>query len=332
MGILLATSAAALPIRVNQPTAVTPASASQLTSEQIDYLLKHYVASERLTRASGSRHEYVPIDSAYIKSTDPKLRQPQAAASATHSTTITKANNGEEIGDTAGSDSDSYFMPTVRPYSPANPSVYDFYFPQSEDGSGGVQFGDEDTVDVTVPSNLAYLRQMQPPQQPSDDDEPNYYAALQAAMNEKQNTDQGKSKKRPASTPKKFNASKKLVNLNGGSAAIKASTLAKMYASEIGAEEEYNAAMQNQGYVAQASGNREVVFSAESEGVDGGGTSERRTPKSAIRKLRADELNTGEYLPSVLRNGNASGQRIAYQMHGFNGPQSYRFGFDTGKG
>lgn len=61
-----------------------------------------------------------------------------------------------------------------------------------------------------------------------------------------------------------------------------------------------------------------------------------------------DEFNTGEYMPEeeqqqqqrkaeVTESDDAAsngggGERVEYQMHGFNGPNSYKFGYDTGKG
>lgn len=44
------------------------------------------------------------------------------------------------------------------------------------------------------------------------------------------------------------------------------------------------------------------------------------------------EFNLGEYLPSPLRRNAENGERVEFQMHGFNGPNSYKFGYDTGKG
>lgn len=38
-----------------------------------------------------------------------------------------------------------------------------------------------------------------------------------------------------------------------------------------------------------------------------------------------------DYTPAS-EGAKESGERLEYQMHGFNGPDSYKFGFDTGKG
>ncbi|KFB39293.1 hypothetical protein ZHAS_00006646 [Anopheles sinensis] len=57
--------------------------------------------------------------------------------------------------------------------------------------------------------------------------------------------------------------------------------------------------------------------------------------------LRYDELNHGEFVPSRNRRvdqytrrvaGEDEGARIDFQMHGHNGPNSYKFGYDTGEG
>lgn len=44
------------------------------------------------------------------------------------------------------------------------------------------------------------------------------------------------------------------------------------------------------------------------------------------------EFNLGEYLPNPLRRNAENGERVEFQMHGFAGPNSYKFGYDTGKG
>lgn len=44
-------------------------------------------------------------------------------------------------------------------------------------------------------------------------------------------------------------------------------------------------------------------------------------------------LNTGEIAPVAAQSrSDESNDRIEYQVHGQDGPQSYKFGFDTGKG
>lgn len=310
----------AQPIRVHQPTAVTSPPAPQLSPQQIDYLLKHYIASEADTPRivlTPPHHDYVPIDSAYIRSTNPKLLRsiPTVAVAAT-ATSITKLEGGLENGAVAS----QYFLPTARPTFATeavavNPSGFDFYFPQADedvrnDGGNG--------ADATgVRGDLAYLRNLQPPVQP-EDDEPNYYAAL------KLNT---ANKRAP---PKKFNSTRKQVHLktsstttaaadNSGNGSNPKATVSKLLQRQH--EFRVKHAQPEAVYVGQETQQDTVTQQPE-----------RRTPKTAIRTLREEELNTGEYLPSILRNGNADGQRIAYQMHGFSGPQSYRFGYDTGKG
>lgn len=44
-----------------------------------------------------------------------------------------------------------------------------------------------------------------------------------------------------------------------------------------------------------------------------------------------DTLNSGEVLPRLSGTDNKD-DRVEFQMHGFDGPKSYKFGYDTGKG
>lgn len=57
-----------------------------------------------------------------------------------------------------------------------------------------------------------------------------------------------------------------------------------------------------------------------------------RLHRDAIQTDKPLEFNLGEYLPSPLRRNAENGERIEFQMHGFAGPNSYKFGYDTGKG
>uniref|UniRef100_A0A182NF32 Uncharacterized protein n=1 Tax=Anopheles dirus TaxID=7168 RepID=A0A182NF32_9DIPT len=61
----------------------------------------------------------------------------------------------------------------------------------------------------------------------------------------------------------------------------------------------------------------------------------------SLLPLRLDELNRGEFVPSRNRRvdqytrpvaGEDEGARIDFQMHGHHGPNSYKFGYDTGEG
>lgn len=185
-----------------------------------------------------------------------------------------------------------YFEPTITPY-PKQTEGYDFYFPQPENAN---------TADYQQKDS--YLYELQPPKQTS---ETNYYAV------------------KPKKGTKKYNSQKKQVNHTGSgkeTSAVSSSTATATGAD--GTDVEYNFEDYiplNAGSAAQASHNLYVQQQPE-----------RLTPKSAIRTLRQEELNTGEYLPSILRNGNDNQQRVEFQMHGFNGPESYQFGYDTGKG
>ncbi|XP_053676353.1 uncharacterized protein LOC128726563 [Anopheles nili] len=70
---------------------------------------------------------------------------------------------------------------------------------------------------------------------------------------------------------------------------------------------------------------------AEATGIEG----------RSLLPLRLDELNHGEFVPSRTRRvdqytrrvaGEDEGARIDFQMHGHHGPNSYKFGYDTGEG
>uniref|UniRef100_A0A182PFQ4 Uncharacterized protein n=1 Tax=Anopheles epiroticus TaxID=199890 RepID=A0A182PFQ4_9DIPT len=61
----------------------------------------------------------------------------------------------------------------------------------------------------------------------------------------------------------------------------------------------------------------------------------------SLLPLRLEELNRGEFVPSQNRRvdqytrrvaGEDEGARIDFQMHGHHGPNSYKFGYDTGEG
>lgn len=309
MPAIMLTITDARPIRVHQPVAVTSPPSGHLSPEQIDYLLKQYAAVESATIPRivlrPPHHDYVSIDSEYIKSTNPKLR----------STAATQPDAAETSG------SSSYFVPTVRPGTisavNANANGFDFYFPLSaddvrpdgSDADSGIESAAGSAKAGVEDLNLMYLRHMQPPVQPGDD-EPNYYAVLKM-------TENGGNVKKSA-TPKKFNPTQKQVNLKGTGGKA---TVAKLPSGTASGD---NHAVDDGEYVYVGQATQQDVVARQPE--------QRLTPKSVMRTLRAEELNTGEYLPSVLRNGNADGQRITYQMHGFSGPQSYRFGYDTGKG
>lgn len=186
----------------------------------------------------------------------------------------------------------NFFEPTIKSY-PKQTEGYDFYFPQS---------GNVNTAEYQP--NDSYLYELQPPKQSS---ETNYYAV------------------KPKKGTKKYNSQKKQVNHTGsGKDTSEVSSSTATATGADGTDVEYNFedyVPWNAGPAAQASHNLYVQQQPE-----------RLTPKSAIRTLRQEELNTGEYLPSILRNGNDNHQRVEFQMHGFNGPNSYQFGYDTGKG
>lgn len=49
-------------------------------------------------------------------------------------------------------------------------------------------------------------------------------------------------------------------------------------------------------------------------------------------QIRAQQRRDVEEVSQSDGGYNESGERMEFQMHGFNGPDSYKFGFDTGKG
>lgn len=256
----------------------------------MDYLLQHqYAASAPATRYSNTPQDYVPTDSAYIRSTNPRH------ASTTHYGTTQFAATQRTT------DPSNHYVPTIRPY-PKQTEGYDFYFPQADDFQ---------PTDMSDP-RLSYLREMQPPQR---SEEPDYYAVL----------------KMKKSAPKKYNGNLKQLNLNGVASPRATVTPVSPITSDINSDEFDPIAYQPQPpYEADYPLSGQATYRQEQQVLRQ--PDERRTPKTAIRTLREEELNTGEYLPSILRNGNADNQRVEFQMHGFNGPDSYRFGFDTGKG
>ncbi|XP_055637940.1 uncharacterized protein LOC129776371 isoform X2 [Toxorhynchites rutilus septentrionalis] len=62
--------------------------------------------------------------------------------------------------------------------------------------------------------------------------------------------------------------------------------------------------------------------------------------KGHSKELKNEELNTGEFMPSQQRRVDENtkslpsendGARVDYQLHGHKGPDSYAFGYDTGR-
>lgn len=153
---------------------------------------------------------------------------------------------------------------------------------------------DDILPDQYEPSSDSYLRELQPPRLLMD--EPNYYA-----------------ESKPKKGTKKYDGAKKQVNIVAGTKKLASDTFEDYYTLNGGADD-------------TAASQKQPQYIVSSDGSDG---LPRQTPKSAIRTLRQDELNTGEYLPDIFRNGK---DRVEFQMHGFAGPNSYKFGFDTGKG
>lgn len=147
----------------------------------------------------------------------------------------------------------------------------------------------------------AYLQEMQPP---SIEQEPNYYV------------------EKPKKGTKKYSPDKKHVNYKNSSKVDKVKKVVQTPDSlpvRQYAYEDYVNLGTNANYVTRRP--------------------DRVTPITSMKILRQDDLNTGEYLPTNNRKRDQDGtgvnekdERVEFQMHGFNGPNSYKFGYDTGKG
>lgn len=185
-------------------------------------------------------------------------------------------------------------IPQVLP----NHQEYDFYFPQPVDA--GVKYDPKDS----------YLQEMQPP---PVDQEPNYYI------------------QKPKKGTKKYSPDKKHVNYKSSAKAEVARKVVLTPDSFPVKEYAY------EDYVNLGSSTNYVTRRPD-----------RLTPLASMKILRHDDLNTGEYLPNKNEKNEKNLQarasvgentqyaekdeRVEYQMHGFNGPNSYKFGYDTGKG
>jgi len=173
-----------------------------------------------------------------------------------------------------------------------NHQEYDFYFPQPVDA--GVKYDSKDS----------YLQEMQPPPVAQ---EPNYYL------------------EKPKKGTKKYSPEKKHVNYK---TSAKTETVKKAVITPDSfpvkeyAYEDYINLGSSPSYVTRRP--------------------DRLTPLASMKIIRQGDLNTGEYLPeSAPKNVQARAsvdespkyaekdERIEYQMHGFNGPNSYKFGYDT---
>lgn len=173
-----------------------------------------------------------------------------------------------------------------------NDREYDFYFPQPVDAN------------VKYDPKHSYLQEMQPP---PVEQEPNYYI------------------EKPKKGTKKYLPDKKHVNyknpVNAEIVKKSAVTLDSFPIKEYAYED----------YVNLGSSTNYVTRRPE-----------RLTPLSSMKVLRQDDLNTGEYFPEESQKNVQSrasvdepsqypekDERVNFQMHGFNGPNSYKFGYDT---
>lgn len=152
-----------------------------------------------------------------------------------------------------------------------------------------------ETVDVKNPKEM-FLVQMQPPSE--NQNEPNYYAKVK------------KDSKR-----KKYNPNEKHINYKEYIPKTETtSSTDSVEATQVNQQQQQDTlSTEASDYV-----NVQAI----------GPLIQRPT----LKPLTSAELNTGEYLPSPLKRAADESDRVEYQMHGFNGPQSYKFGYDTGKG
>lgn len=330
----------AWPIKINQPSAVT--ESSTLSSEQIDYFLKNYPQPYSSARYSQTPSSYLP-DPEYARASrdivqqqfngpqqqqfnGPKQQQqfngpqqqqfnvPQQqqfnAPQQQHFNGPQQQKLNAPQQQQFNNGPQQQAPPHQFTYTPQNineqlPPVQQvpaqFYFvptiqpyPKQTQGYDFYFPQPEDTSTNSDDAKDVYYRELQPPKQV---DEPNYYAL------------------KPKKGTKKYDSQKKQINLKS-SESVETTVAPTTEPSEYQFEDYY--ALNGGG---QATHQNFVTRKPE-----------RLTPVTAIRTLRQDELNTGEYLPSILRKGNDDNERVEFQMHGFNGPNSYKFGFDTGKG
>lgn len=179
------------------------------------------------------------------------------------------------------------------PQALPNDQEYDFYFPQPIDA--GVKYDPKDS----------YLQEMQPP---PVEQEPNYYA------------------EKPKKGTKKYSPDKKHVNYKISARKFKKSVITpESFPVKEYAYEDYVNSGSSPNYVARRP--------------------DRLTPLASMKVLRQDDLNTGEYFAEKQQKNvqarvsvgespqyGEKDERFEFQMHGFNGPNSYKFGYDTGKG
>uniref|UniRef100_A0A182K3A4 Uncharacterized protein n=1 Tax=Anopheles christyi TaxID=43041 RepID=A0A182K3A4_9DIPT len=192
------------------------------------------------------------------------------------------------------------------------------FFANGETGSPSASTGSPHTTSYGSysPSRDDLTEPLLPP--PVEQSEPNYYAI------------------KPKKTKgKKYIPSQKLINLkNTDTVTGEKSEQEKVRQGEKASSEEdtfFLDAIDLDKLLASALGLGEHDAQSEASGVSG----------RSLLPLRLEELNRGEFVPSRNRRvdqytrrvaGEDEGARIDFQMHGHNGPNSYKFGYDTGEG
>uniref|UniRef100_A0A182QBI1 Uncharacterized protein n=1 Tax=Anopheles farauti TaxID=69004 RepID=A0A182QBI1_9DIPT len=196
------------------------------------------------------------------------------------------------------------------------------FFAIGETGSPSASTGSPLTTSYGSysPSRDDLTEPLLPP--PIEQNEPNYYAA------------------KPKKTKgKKYIPSQKLINLKNGASGDDT-------ADEKGASEKsrngkarVEAASDEDTFFLDAIDLDKLLASALLGEHDA--RAEATSVARSLLPLRLDELNRGEFVPSRNRRvdqytrpvaGEDEGARIDFQMHGHHGPNSYKFGYDTGEG
>ncbi|XP_061510818.1 uncharacterized protein LOC5668109 isoform X1 [Anopheles gambiae] len=188
------------------------------------------------------------------------------------------------------------------------------FFAHGETGSPSASTGSPHTTSYGSysPSRDDLTEPLLPP--PVEQSEPNYYAI--------------KPKK---SKGKKYIPSQKLINLKNPDTAEKDAEGEKVAAAGKAARSEEDT------FFLDAIDLDKLLASA----LLGEQDAQSEASARSLLPLRLEELNRGEFVPSRNRRvdqytrrvaGEDEGARIDFQMHGHHGPNSYKFGYDTGEG
>ena len=189
-----------------------------------------------------------------------------------------------------------YVYPTKLLQVPMK-DYYEFYaqqLPTSEISSYSKEYNqNNDKTTSNLDKKSEFLQNEQPP---PESNEPNYYI------------------EKPIKTLKKYSSKIKSVNIKPSSDKIIEKESKKV------ADDDYSYVFGDgydilEKYYVPDMSQSELTFPVVNEGVS------------------TSDLNTGEVNTNPQRRSdNLKNQRVEFQMHGFKGPKSYKFGYDTGKG